>query len=416
MKRVTLFLIFVCVLFTLSVSAKTTIVYWQYFYQTKVDTINQLIKEFEKLNPDIEVKQVTFPYENYNQKVAASIPAGIGPDVINLFYGWLPMYVNSGYLQELPKNEFNEKYFKDNFFPFVEESVKFNNKYYSVPTAVRTLALFWNKKLFKQAGLDPEKPPKTLTEAVEMAKILSKYDSKGNLLQAGFTMQPDGQHHHWIREVLVRQFGGTPYSTDNKKVLYDKTGAAGEVLKWYTDRITKDKIGYPGFLNDDVTAFKSQKAAMTIDGSFRIGTLNTVKDLEYGIAELPEHNGIKSNFASFWTHAITTNAQGERLTASIKFLKFITSKEAMELWLKNVGELPANPEIANKYSEDKLYGPFLKGLAYAHATFFADEVGQRNVILEAIDKVRLNNTDPSVAFKEAADKEQKILDDFWASK
>jgi len=165
-----------------------------------------------------------------------------------------------------------------------------------------------------------------------------------------------------------------------------------------------------------VTAFKSQKAAMTIDGSFRIGTLNTVKDLEYGIAELPEHNGIKSNFASFWTHAITTNAQGERMTASIKFLKFITSKEAMELWLKNVGELPANPEIANKYSEDKLYGPFLKGLAYAHATFFADEVGQRNVILEAIDKVRLNNTDPSVAFKEAADKEQKILDDFWASK
>ncbi|HOX65501.1 MAG TPA: extracellular solute-binding protein, partial [Thermotogota bacterium] len=90
MKRSFLILLLcVALLATLSF-AKTKIVYWQYFYETKIQTVDQVIKEFERLNPDIEVEHVNFPYENFNQKVAASVPAGIGPDVVNLFYGWIP--------------------------------------------------------------------------------------------------------------------------------------------------------------------------------------------------------------------------------------------------------------------------------------------------------------------------------------
>ncbi|MCX8013633.1 MAG: extracellular solute-binding protein, partial [Rectinema sp.] len=181
-----------------------TITYWQYFYESKVKLMDELIKMFEQQNPGIKVEQVTFPYESYNQKVAASIPAGEGPDVINLFYGWLPMYVKAGYLQELPPNEFNKAYFEKNYYKFVAESVDFNGKYYAAPTAVRTLALLWNKKFFREAGLDPEKPPRTLDELAAYARKLSKYDGQGNLVQAGLAMQPTGQGHNWIREVLFR--------------------------------------------------------------------------------------------------------------------------------------------------------------------------------------------------------------------
>ena len=226
-------------------------------------------------------------------------------------------------------------------------------------------------------------------------------------------MQPSGQGHHWIREVLVRQFGGVPYSDDNKTVLYNTTGGGSEALKAYTDLITASKVGFPGFMEDDVTAFKAQRAAMTIDGSFRLGTLDAVPNLSYGVAELPSYNGISSNFASFWAHGITTNAQGERLEASIKFLKFITSKEAMELWLNKVGEFAANPEIAGKYFDSPRFGPFLKGLEYAHPTFFADESAQRQVIIDAVDKVWLKGIDPKTAWDESAAAEQEILDNFW---
>lgn len=389
-----------------------TITYWQYFYESKVKLMDELIKMFEQQNPGIKVEQVTFPYESYNQKVAASIPAGEGPDVINLFYGWLPMYVKAGYLQELPPNEFNKAYFEKNYYKFVAESVDFNGKYYAAPTAVRTLALLWNKKLFREAGLDPEKPPRTLDELTAYARKLSKYDGQGNLVQAGLAMQPTGQGHNWIREVLFRQFGNEPYSADYRKVTYaDDKGIAA--FRWYTDLIVKDKVGYPNFATDDVTAFRSGKAAMNIDGSFRIATLNAIKDLEWGAAELPSHNGVKSNYASYWTHAIVAGVTGKKLEASVKFLKFITSPEVQELWLKNVGELPASPVLAAKYKDNQVYAPFFNGLAYAHASQFVDEAGQRTILVDAVDKVWLKKVDPAVALREAAAAEQKLIDDFW---
>ena len=281
-----------------------------------------------------------------------------------------------------------------------------------MPTAVRTLALIWNKKLFKEAGLDPNVPPKTLEELATYARKLSKYDNQGNLIQAGLAMQPTGQGHSWIREVLFRQFGNVPYSSDYRKVTYaDAKGA--EALKWYTDLITKDKVGYPNFATDDVTAFKAGKAAMNIDGSFRIATLNAVKDLEWGVAELPSYKGIKSNYASYWTHGIVDGVKGKQLEASIKFLKYITSPEVQELWLQKVGELPATPALSEKYKNDPVILPFLKGLASAKASLFIDEAGQRNVMVDAVDEVILKKVDPLQALKNAAAKEQKLIDDFW---
>ena len=411
-RKVTLALMLALLVAGVGAQAVTTITYWQYFYESKVNLVDELIKKFEATNPGIKVEQVTFPYESFNQKVAASIPAGEGPDVITLFYGWLPMYVKAGYLQELPKTDFNKAYFDKTYYPFVAESVDFGGKYYSAPTAVRTLALIWNKKLFKEAGLDPNVPPKTLEELAAYAKKLSKYDNQGNLIQAGLAMQPTGQGHSWIREVLTRQFGNVPYSTDYRKVSYaDAKGA--EALKWYTDLITKDKVGYPNFATDDVTAFKAGKAAMNIDGSFRIATLNAVKDLEWGVAELPTNKGIKSNYASYWTHGIVDGVKGKKLEASVKFLKYITSPEAQELWLQKVGELPATPALSEKYKSDPVVLPFLKGLASAKASLFIDEVGQRNVMVDAVDEVILKNVDPLQALKNAQAKEQKLIDDFW---
>src|SRR4029077_12275804 len=86
---------------------KVSIEYWQYFYQSKQDLVNTLIQDFQKVNPNIEiVHNSTIPYEQYQQKLAAAAPAGQGPDVVNLYYGWLGKFTQSGYLQELPTSVF----------------------------------------------------------------------------------------------------------------------------------------------------------------------------------------------------------------------------------------------------------------------------------------------------------------------
>ena len=82
--------------------ADVEIEYWQYFFEARVTAMDTLIDNFEAANPGITVKTNQFPYADYRTKVAAAIPAGEGPDVVQLFYGWLNDYVDAELIQPLP--------------------------------------------------------------------------------------------------------------------------------------------------------------------------------------------------------------------------------------------------------------------------------------------------------------------------
>ncbi len=393
-------------------SEPVEIEYWQYFFEGRVNAISTLIERFEAENPDITVVQTTFPYADYRTKVAAAIPAGQGPDVVQLFYGWLNDYVEADLIQPLPTDQFPPAQIEADFFPMVQ-AMKRDGAYMALPTAVRSLALFYNKRLFAEAGI--EGPPKTLDELVEIATALTKTDASGNVTQVGITTGMNAQDHHWWREVLVRQFGGTPYTDDYQTVTYnDAAGVAA--LQWYTDLQNKYGVTKFGFMDEPQAAFKAGRAGMHIDGSFRIGALNSTRGLDWGVAELPAGpDGIKSNYSSYWVNALTTKAEGEKREAALKFIAFITSDEAMQLWLETVGELPAKPSAAltDEIKNDPVFGPFIAGLDYARTTIFANESGQRQVMMDAVQRILLEGQSAADSLAEAAAQEQAILDGYY---
>lgn len=403
-----------------------TIEYWQYTFEPRNIAMDMLIEQFEAENPDIDViHNGDIAYENFRDEIAASAPAGVGPDVVSLFYGWIPAFVDAEYLIPLPQDEFPHDWIESTFSPMVAES-KFLDEYWALPTAVRSLALFYNKDLFEAAGLDPEAPPQTTEEFLAMAQQLTEYDGNGtgieNLVKMGYAAEMTGQAHHWFREVLVRQYGGVPYSPDNREVLWNSPEAC-EAFAYLASFETEHATGTSdNFIYENATdAFINGDLAMHIDGSFRIGTLaNSNPDLNYGVAELPAGpNGERHTFGSYWTHGITRQAAADEATleASIRFLKFITSAEAGILWVNEVGELPAQLEAAadEELLADPVLGPFAAGLEYAHATFFVDETAQRQHLIDAYDQIRLGGMDPCEALNEAAALEQALLDDFWAT-
>ena len=392
-----------------------TIEYWQYFYESKIKLIDELIAEFEAANPGIKVVHKNFPYDSYEQKVAAAIASNSGPDIINLFYGWVPKYVKAGILQELPTDVFSHELIETEFAPMVQVN-KIDGKYYTIPTAVRTLALFWNKDLFTEFGLDPEVPPTTLDEMLEMAKKTTKREN-GELIIEGMTYQPSGQLHAWFRPVLLKQFGQEPMDAENKKVLWNGSEAGYEAFEYFIDLTKEHQVGENNFYTDDVTAFMSGKAAMHIDGSYHLGTLDAnAEDLNYGVAPLPSYNGVQTSFASFWTNGITKNATGDKLEAATKFLEFLTSEEVMKRWTKDVGEIGAKVAIANdeELLEDKNLRPFIEQLPNSISYFYIDETADRKALIDAIDKVVLNDVDPRVALDEAVAEVQKLLDEYWS--
>lgn len=388
--------------------------YWQYVFDARIKAMNELIKRFEAANPGIKVKHTTFPYADYQTKIAAAVPAGQGPDVVQLYYGWLDNFVGAKFIQPLPRDAFPHDVIETEFYPIVQ-TMKRGGEYYGLPTAVRTLALFYNKKLFQEAGLDPNKPPQTLDEYLEAAKKTVKRDAAGNMLSAGAVIDMPGQDLHWWREVLLRQMGGKPYSDDNKSVAYDSEAGA-KALNWYADLQRVHKVGQPGFMDEGQAAFRAGRAAMTVDGSFRLGAFGAIKTFEWGVAELPASaDGKRSNFASYWVNAITAKPTGAKLEAAKKFMAFTTSPEAMQVWLDMVGELPARKAAAEtqKNLSHPIYGPFLKALNYSQATVFVDELAQRQVGLDMANRVFIQNQDAKASLAEAAKAEQAILDRFY---
>lgn len=393
-------------------AADVEIEYWQYFFEARVTAMDTLIENFEAENPGITVKMTHFPYADYRTKVAAAVPAGEGPDVVQLFYGWLNDYKAAQLIQPLPTDAFPADKVDAEFFPMVQ-AMRDGDAYWALPTAVRSLALFYNERLMDEAGI--ESPPETLDEMVEAARKMTKRDSVGNITQVGITAGMNAQDHHWWREVLVRQMGGQPYLDDYKTVNYHND-AGRKALEFYTGLAGKDGVTSFGFMDEPQAAFKAGRAGMHIDGSFRIGALNKQRGLKWGVAELPAHNGIRSNYSSYWVNAITTKATDEKYDAAVKFMAYITSDEAMQVWLDTVGELPAKPSVGmtEANANDPVFGPFIRGLAYANTTKFVNESAQRQALMDMVQRVDIQGTDPAESLATAAKAEQAILDDYYS--
>jgi multiple sugar transport system substrate-binding protein len=397
--------------------------YWQYFFQARKDAMDMLIQQFEAQNPDIHVvHNADIAYADFRTEIATAAAAGTGPDVVTLYYGWIPAFVDAGYLVPLPE-PFTADYVNENFVPMVAQSAEFEGQLWAVPTAVRALGLFYNKDLLAAAGFDH--PPTTLDEFKQMAIAATVYDgepSLDNIVTEGFAVEMEGQAHVWFREALVRQFGGVPYSDDNKQVMWNSPEGCA-AFEWLTDFETNLMTGTSqgiGGTADAATAFVNGLAALHIDGSFRLAAARGNPDLNFGVAELPVGpNGEKDNYGSYWTHGITRRAAADpaRMEAATRFLEFITSAEAGTLWVNQVGELPAQVSAINDPAllADPIVGPFIAGLPYAHATFFVDETQQRQVMIDAFDLVRYSGVSPCDALNEQAAVEQDLLDEFWAA-
>lgn len=384
--------------------------YWQYVFETRVRAMDELIRQFQAANPTIRVKHVSFPYADYRTKISTAIAAGQGPDVVQLYYGWLNDFRKSNILAPLPEEQFPTAKIDAEYFPMVQ-AMKRDGAYWALPTAVRSLAVIYNTRLLRAANLDPAKPPTTLEEMLAAAKAMTRADASGNLTQVGIGAGMDSQDQHWWREVLVRQWGATPYSADNRTVTYTAQGGI-DAFAWYTSLYTDAKVTARQFMDEPQAAFRAGRAGMLVDGNFRIGALERTRGLEWMVAPLPSHRGVRSNYGSYWVNGLARASQGAKREAAAKFLAFVTTQEAMQHWLKVTGELPARQAAAltPENTASPIYGPFIAGLKEAVATDFIDESAQRQIMIDAQNRVLLERQAPAASLRVAAEAEQKLLD------
>ena len=162
-----------------------TIEYWQYNFAARVTAMDELIAQFEADNPNIKViHNSDIPYDQFRDKIAASVPAGVGPDVATLFYGWQSVWIDAGYLVPLPEDAFPHDMVRSEFSPMVEASFV-GDELYTLPTAVRTLALLLQQGSDGRRRSGPGKPAHDPGRAGATGRAVHRHGRRWHLRDHG---------------------------------------------------------------------------------------------------------------------------------------------------------------------------------------------------------------------------------------
>jgi sn-glycerol 3-phosphate transport system substrate-binding protein len=375
---------------------------------------DKLTDEFNKTHaPDITVKNVySGNYQDTLMKVKTGVMGDNAPDVTLLSSTSLFELLDMDAIMPLDDLIAKDggKAYIDDFYPAFMANAITQNKIYSIPFQRSTIILYYNKDMFKAAGLDPEKPPKNYDELVEYGKKLTK-DGKWGLEIS------ETDYIGWMFQAFALQNGKNLMNQDGTEVYYD-TPENAKVLQFWKDMIYKDKIMPTGATawGTIPTDFISQKTAMMYHTTGNLGAVKKGAKFNFGTAFLPagKNYGTPVGGANLY---ILKGIAPEKQDAAWKFIRWLTEPERMAQFSIDTGYVAAtkksyDTDIMKKFTAE--FPQFLTArdqLQYAAASFSTHAQGEIGDVSTAqLQSVLVDNKDPAQALKTiqaAADKALK---------
>jgi sn-glycerol 3-phosphate transport system substrate-binding protein len=311
---------------------------------TKV--IDGLAAEFEKQNPGVKVHPIyAGNYDDARIKALAALKAGQPAQLSVLFS--IDIYELLEQDVIVPWDDVastaDDKAWIKSFYPALMMNGTYKGKVYGIPFQRSTIVLYWNKDAFKEAGLDPDRPPATWAEMQQMAQKLVKRDASGNVSRWGVEVPSTG-YAYWMFQAFARENGQDLMNRDGNKTNYDNPDVIA-ALQYWRDLGAKHKVMPEGTVEWGTLrqAFTEGKTAMMWHTT---GNLTAVKDtakFPFGVAMLPasKQRGSPTGGGNFYLFKKTTP---EERKAALAFVKFMTTPERAADWSIATGYVATRPE------------------------------------------------------------------------
>jgi len=298
--------------------------------------IDGYVQEWNQAHPQNQVEPVfAGGYTEAYSKTLAAIKGGTPPDVAIM----LSQNLNDILGQEIviPLDELIAadavQVNIDDFFPAFMLNSKQGGKVWSIPFQRSTPVMYFNKDAFREAGLDPAKPPQTQAELVAAAKKLVKQEG-GRVTRWGLSIPSGGGVDTWLLEALTIEAGGVLYDLNNAccKVLLTSP-AAQAAVQFLRDLGEKEKVSPTGPIEWGTTAndFAAGKVAMIYYTTGGLGFIRNNAKFEFGTAFLPKGQrfGTPTGGGNVYLFRATPP---DRRKAAWEFAKWLTSPDMLARW------------------------------------------------------------------------------------
>ncbi|HQR09862.1 MAG TPA: ABC transporter substrate-binding protein [Casimicrobiaceae bacterium] len=296
--------------------------------------IDALAADFEKENPGIKLKPIySGSYQDSITKALTAVKSGEPPVTSILLSTDMFTLIDEGAIQpfdDLIKTP-EEKAWLKSFYPAFMENSQTGGKTWGIPFQRSTIVLYYNKEMFKEAGLDPNRPPATWNEMTEYAQKLTKRDASGKVTQWGVQI-PSSGFPYWLFQGLAIQNGGILMNAAGTQTFYDKKEVI-DALQYWVDLVNKYKVHPEGIVEWGTTPkdFFEKKVAMIWTTTGNLTNVKNNAKFDFGVAMLPasKQRGSPTGGGNFYLFTKSTPAQR---AAAFKFIKWITTPERAAQW------------------------------------------------------------------------------------
>lgn len=320
------------------------------------DMFQELVDQYQAVRPNVKIKLVNQPWDDYWTKLPLSLRGENGPAVFAVHNSQHENLINYMAPYDIPLS------LLQNDFVGVDAHV-IDDKVYYIDYGMMTGTIYYNKDLWTEAGLTDGDIPKTWDEFRAVAKKLTKQDPSGNMTQAGFNFNGGYQDiimglDYQNGELLFKEDGTTP-NIDNEAMVKN--------TQFLFDLYNKDKVGSKDFGVDAGESFGQGKTAMVYKwGWYNNYLIDKYPNIKYGVFEIPipseDEPFAYDRYNGESTMGINKNTSKEQQVVAQDFVKFfLSSDDAMKQFCLKYSIFPTKKALSS--AEEIVNHPVLKVLA-----------------------------------------------------
>ncbi len=373
------------------------------------EVLGEMIDEFNRAHPESFIRAESMgSYEALKQKLLASIIAGNQPDMAQAYEAWISTLLGGEALVDLGEldPEFREEDL-DDFYPvFIDDSL-YLDKLYSLPFNKSVPVIYYNRDMFRRAGLDPDLPPRTWDEFVEVSRKLTRdLDGDGKPDQWGHKFTD----HATYFECLLVQNGGSIIDPESGRMAFNSERGV-EALSFLVDLVRTYEAAdfYLGGYQHQVD-FAAQNVGMIVASCVSRSFMTKQLNFDWGMAPLLEKE--RPGSLVYGTNIVIFSRSSRRKQeAAWRFIKWFTSPEQTARWSIRTNYVPVRrsaldlPVMKSAIAEKPSTAVPIRALEYG---FFEPRMAQwlrvREYLGDAVKEALLLKLTPKQALDRAVAK------------
>ncbi len=379
------------------------------------EVVDGIVADFEAANPDIKVNAIySGNYDDTRVRALSALASGEPAQLAVMFsidaYDLIEQDLVIPF-EDVASTDADKEWLSG-FYPALMANGAIEGKTWGIPFQRSTIVAYYNKDLFRAAGLDPEAPPTTWDEMIAMGKALTKDDTYGLMI-------PSTGYPYWMFQALAIQNGKEVMSGDGLTTYFDDPTVV-ETLEFWKSLSAEHGIMPTGTVEWGTLrqAFLEGQTAMMWHSTGNLTAVKNGASFDFGVAELPANvrKGSPTGGGNFYLFKETTD---EERAAALKLMQFMTAPDQAAAWSIGTGYMGVSPaayetEALKKYTAE--FPPALVArnqLENAVAEFSTFETARvRDGLNNAIQSALTGSKEPAAALAEAQAAAVRLLKDY----